>query len=250
VKGKVAESAEGEGDPAGELKSKEARRFAHLGELLRLEGRPKAAAAEYEKAYEITGAEAVHLANKLARTHIGIGNLERAEKVLQTALGPSPALVTTHVNLGRLYLSSKRYDSAVSAYQRANEINPFDPEIHRALASVYQLQGKKAEAEAYGLTSTRIDLVRRKRATKLYADGAQGFLSIHTTPWASVRISGKDEGLTTPIFRRPLDPGEHEIVFRIGGREVETRNVTITTGKLETLELELKEAPLAKDVAE
>ncbi|MDF1566137.1 MAG: tetratricopeptide repeat protein [Deltaproteobacteria bacterium] len=243
VKGKVAESAEEEGDPTGELQSKEAKRFAHLGELLRIEGRPKAAVVEYEKAYGLAGPVAVHLANKLGRTHTALGNLARAEEILEEAREASPALVTTHVNLGRLYLGAKRWDEALASYRRATEINPFDPEVHRALSMIHTHRGEgddvRAELAAFELTRTRIETLRRQRSQKQVADEELGFLSIHTTPWAEVRIDGKSEGLTTPIFRRPLPPGEHALVFRIGGRKVGEQKVTIETARLATVELKL-----------
>jgi tetratricopeptide (TPR) repeat protein len=247
VGGKRAQSAGDEGDPSGDLKDADARRLAHLGELLRLEGRPKAAVVEYEKAYAITGPEAVHLANKLARTYLGLGRAKEAETLLLEVRDVAPSLVTTHINLGRAYLLQDRPEAALAAYRKAAEQNPFDPEIHAALAKIYRAQGDEArarrEAQALALTSSHIEAIRRQHRSPEVADTEMGQLSIHTTPWAKVRIDGEDDGLTTPVFRYPLPPGEHTVTLRTAGGVTRSVPVTIEKAKEARIVLDLGADP-------
>ncbi|RMG21628.1 MAG: hypothetical protein D6729_00410 [Deltaproteobacteria bacterium] len=231
VKGKVAESAEDEQDASSALEHPQAKRHAHLGELLRMRGRHLAAAVEYEKAYAAVGPRAPLLSNKLALTYMALKRWDRAEEVLKEALGPNPGFVTTHVHLGRLYLLTGRDDAAEAAFLRANRINPFDPEIHASLHAIYKKRGDSARAEREAKAFARLQAPPRPgRAAP--ATGEVGFLTLLTRPWARVRIDGKRTGLTTPIFRHPLPAGEHEVVLENEASGVRKRlKVAIEAGE-------------------
>src|SRR5690606_7221450 len=83
------------------IQDAEARRAAHLGELLRARGKLGAAAAKFEQAVERIGARHAPLANKYALTLLALEEADRALEVLEAshALHPSDAL--TNLNLAR-----------------------------------------------------------------------------------------------------------------------------------------------------
>ena len=238
LKGKAPESAEEEADASAEVGDAKAKRFTHLGELLRARGRHKAAAAEYEKAYALVGAEAPLLSSKLALTHMALKRYDRAEEVLLAALGPNPTFVTTHVHLGRLYFEQERWGDAELAYLRANEINPFDPEIHLALFALYDKSDRPALAKR---EARAVELIRRGPVARpgAVAEDARAYLSLNSKPWARVEIDGESLGLTTPIFRYPLAPGRHTLRLLRGEEVIKAWEVELSPGQTHTEEFEL-----------
>jgi tetratricopeptide (TPR) repeat protein len=50
------------------------------------------------------------------------------------------------LGLGQLYVSQKRYDKAITSYQKALELKPDSAEAYAFLGEVYLLQGKANEA--------------------------------------------------------------------------------------------------------
>ena len=244
VKGKVAETAEDERDASSDLDHPRAKRFAHLGELLRMRGRHLAAAVEYEKAYRVVGPKAPLLTNKLALTYMALKKWDRAEELLKEALGPNPGFVTTHVHLGRLYLATNRPAEAERAFLRANEINPFDPEIHASLHAIYKERGDEARA---GREARAFALLTAPAAPRRGGDAAPeeaGFLTLVTRPWARVSIDDRETGMTTPIFRLPLAPGRHQVKLENEARGlVETLAVEIQEGEEKRITKVLDSSP-------
>ncbi|MBN1210455.1 MAG: hypothetical protein JXB05_36715 [Myxococcaceae bacterium] len=147
-----------------------ARKFAHLGELLRERNRIKAAAAEYAKAYEIVGDKYESVSNKYALALLELRRLDEAEKVLRGSLRLHPGLPGTNVHLGRILLFRKDYVKAKAAYLEALSTNPFDPEVHIALTKIHDELGatalkertKKAGALLTDLTPDQVEHVAWK----------------------------------------------------------------------------------------
>ncbi len=224
-----------------------ARRFAHLGELLRMRGREKAAAVEYRKAYALVGPKAPLLSDKLALTLMNLKDYDAARKILEAAVAPNPTFVTTYVHLGRLYFLMKKWDLAEQAYVKAVGINPFDPEIHAGLATLYKQQGQdalmKREAQVYGrLKQAQADGWSQDDAgaAPTAPEGDVGWLSIQSTPWARVIVDGHDSGMTTPVFRLALAPGDHHLVLQSDdGQQKKTVQVKITKGDENKLTVKL-----------
>lgn len=124
-----------------------ARKYAHLGELMRERDRAGAAAAEFSKAHRIVGDKYEAISNKYALALLELGRLEEAERVLTGSLRVHPGVAATNVHLGRIYLARKDWSKARGAYQEALAIDPFDPEIHLALHHVHAQTGAKPLAE-------------------------------------------------------------------------------------------------------
>ncbi|MFN0064160.1 MAG: peptidase MA family metallohydrolase [Myxococcaceae bacterium] len=116
-----------------EMREIDARKSAHLGELLRTRRRLAAAAEEFGKAHRLVGDRYPALSNKYALTLLGLSRLSEAETVLRGSLRTHPNTPLTQVHLGRISLAKGDYPRAKVAYLEALSADPFDPEIHVAL---------------------------------------------------------------------------------------------------------------------
>ncbi len=129
-----------------EIESEKARKFTRLGDLLRNRNRLPAAVIEYQKAEESLPHSPI-IMNKLALAYLLDRQYSKALDVLMRALELYPNFVTTYVHLGELYLNQNDYEKAITYFNEANNINPFNPIIHQSLAFLYQAQGREKEAE-------------------------------------------------------------------------------------------------------
>jgi tetratricopeptide (TPR) repeat protein len=130
-----------------EVEEAEARKLAHLGELMRERNRPAAAAEEYGRAQRQVGDRYESLSNKYALALMDLGRLDEATQVLEGSLTMHPGSATSHVHLGRIALKKKAWADAQAHYLEALAADPFDEEIHVALFHVYATLGHKELAE-------------------------------------------------------------------------------------------------------
>lgn len=145
----------------------EARKYAHLGELMRERNRAKAAAAELGKAHRLVGDKYESVSNKYALTLLELRRLEEAEQVLRGSLRVHPGSPQTNVHLGRILLHRKDWGKAKQAYLEALAADPFDPEIHLALTRIHDMLGEgklveRARSAAVlltGLTAQQVEQV-------------------------------------------------------------------------------------------
>ncbi len=155
----LKEDAKNKGKEDGEKKGREisfgdfnevaevpARKFAHLGELLRERNRVKAAAEEYAKAHKLVGDKYESVSNKYALALLELKRLDEAESVLRGSLRVHPGSPATNVHLGRILLHRKDYPKSKTAYLEALASDPFDPEIHVALTRIHGALGETALA--------------------------------------------------------------------------------------------------------
>jgi tetratricopeptide (TPR) repeat protein len=147
-----------------------ARKFAHLGELMRERNRVKAAAEEYAKAHRLVGDKYESVSNKYALALLELRRLDEAEQVLRGSLRVHPGSPSTNVHLGRILLFRKDYSKAKQAYLEALAADPFDPEIHLALMRIHGALGetalvtrtKKASVVLTGLKAEDVEQVARE----------------------------------------------------------------------------------------
>jgi tetratricopeptide (TPR) repeat protein len=128
-----------------EIKSLVARNRAHLGDLLKERGRMGAAVLEYRRALD-ENQNSVPLMNRLSVVLISLDRDEEALQLLRRAQGLSPDHPTTYTNLGQAYLKLKDFKGAKEALQISIQINPFNPAVHRDLATAYEMLGEKTAA--------------------------------------------------------------------------------------------------------
>jgi len=123
-----------------------ARKFARLGGMLRARGMPESAAIEYEKALAAAGPEQPFIAGKLARTLVEIGKFDRAIELATPLAAADDRDATPAVTLGIARSARHQWPEAISAYEQALRVSPFDPQTRCGLAEAYQQVGDSRAA--------------------------------------------------------------------------------------------------------
>lgn len=129
-----------------EVAETDARKWAHLGEVMRERGRMMAAAEQYGRAYEKVGSRYESISNKYALTLMELTRFDEAEKVLNNSLVVHPGSAQTNVHRGRLAIHKKEWTKAKDAYLQALAVNPFDEEVHVGLLRAAHSLGDKTLA--------------------------------------------------------------------------------------------------------
>jgi tetratricopeptide (TPR) repeat protein len=122
-------------------------RFLRLGNMFLRRNRPRAAVAEYEKGAKATTASSGRVSGdpaagwlfpvKLGRTYLVLGEPDRALKALGSVETLYPDLPWPHVIAGQALLAKGAAADAIPELVAALATNPFDPEVHCALADAY-----------------------------------------------------------------------------------------------------------------
>ncbi|MGN6111185.1 MAG: peptidase MA family metallohydrolase [Kofleriaceae bacterium] len=114
-----------------------ARKHARLGGMLRARGMLEAAAVEYEKALAAGGAGDPFVAGKLARTLVELGRHERAIELVAPLVASDPHDAVAAVTLGMARTARHEWPLAISAFEQALRVSPFDPTTRCGLAEAY-----------------------------------------------------------------------------------------------------------------
>lgn len=192
----------------------EVKRFARLGNLLRRAGRPRAAAMEYERAVARAGLTAPMLHNRLASAYLESGDDSKALATLKSVEHTFPEFAQTHIQLGRIHYKRGQWDEARKSYLMANRQNPFNPEIHAALADISMRLNDSAAAEVEKrafLKLNRTEEQERRKAKDAPPASDMAVLSLETRPWAQLIIDDEDQGLMTPVVELPIKAGKHTL---------------------------------------
>jgi len=112
-----------------------ARKFARLGGMLRARNMLEAAATEYEKALA-TGNDAF-VAGKLARTLVELGKNDRAIELATPLAAADEHDAVAAVTLGIARAARHEWKEAITAYEQALRVSPFDPQTRCGLAEAY-----------------------------------------------------------------------------------------------------------------
>ena len=123
------------------------RKHARIGGMLRARGMLEAAAIEYEKALTAGGPEPF-VAGKLARTLVELGRFDRAIELATPLTAADDRDAVAAVTLGMARTAKKQWPEAISAYEQALRISPFDPTTRCGLAEAYtQVKDPRAARE-------------------------------------------------------------------------------------------------------
>ena len=112
-----------------------ARKHARLGGMLRARGQNEAAAVEYEKA--LAGGPEPFVAGKLARTMVELGRYDRAIEVATPLVTTDDHDAVAAVTLGMARSARRQWREAITAYEQALRVSPFDPTTRCGLAEAY-----------------------------------------------------------------------------------------------------------------
>jgi Flp pilus assembly protein TadD len=127
-----------------------ARKHARLGGMLRAHGMLEAAAVEYDHALAAGGAVADQpfVAGKLARTLVELGRYDRAIELATPLAAADDHDAVAAVTLGMARTAKHAWPEAISAYEVALRISPFDPQTRCGLAEAYsQVHDARAARE-------------------------------------------------------------------------------------------------------
>jgi tetratricopeptide (TPR) repeat protein len=133
-----------------------ARKHARLGGMLRARGMLDAAATEYEKAIAAAGgatgdrlaAEQPFVAGKLSRTLVELGKYDRAIELATPLAAADDHDASAAVTLGIARAARHEWPLAITAYEQALRVSPFDPQTRCGLAEAYsQVHDSRAARE-------------------------------------------------------------------------------------------------------
>ena len=121
-----------------ETVSQRARKHARLGGMLRARGALDAAAVEYEKALAANnGPPEPFVAGKLARTLVELGRYDRAIELATPLAASDDHDAVAAVTLGMARTAKQAWPEAITAYEQALRVSPFDPQTRCGLAEAY-----------------------------------------------------------------------------------------------------------------
>lgn len=123
------------------IRDADARRAAHLGELLRARGKMAAAAAKYAEAVAKVGAQFPSLSNKYAIALLELRETAAAEKTLRESIALYPSDPLSNLNLARAMMLQEKPAEARPYLEAALSTNPFDPEVQARLYEVAKATG-------------------------------------------------------------------------------------------------------------
>jgi tetratricopeptide (TPR) repeat protein len=129
-----------------DIENKKSRDHVLLGDILKSKEFYKAAIIEYQRAMsEYQGFSPIFI-NKLAKTHFITKEFNKAETILKKSLNYYPMFHSTLVSMGELYFNTGNIEKSRDFYERAIQINPFNPYVHTRLITIYKkLENKKEE---------------------------------------------------------------------------------------------------------
>ena len=86
--------------------------------------------------------------NNLGQVYERLGQLDRAIRTYERALGNAPDDPTPYFNLGVLYLDRLgQKDKAMGYLLKARDLNPLEPDIHYQLSRIYAANGDRTQAK-------------------------------------------------------------------------------------------------------
>ncbi len=93
-------------------------------------------------------------------------NLQGAERLLKEAQKIDPNAVPVLIDLGVLSAEKGDLQKSLQYLTKALALNPRHPPVHYNLSIVYQMMGKKAEAEAEMIKFRELDALMAQKGNK------------------------------------------------------------------------------------
>jgi len=102
-------------------------------ELAQGDGDQQRAVSYFQRGLSVPGANRAVLLNDLGVLYAGIGNPRQAERAFLDSLREDDASAATHLNLAKEYYAQRRWSEALTAFRRALQLEPGNPEILEGL---------------------------------------------------------------------------------------------------------------------
>jgi tetratricopeptide (TPR) repeat protein len=229
------ESESNQERPLEEIAEKKVHDHSRLGELLALRNHHEAAAKEYEKAYARAGLKYITLAYRLARSYDAINRTQDAIDVLNKALHAHPGDGDARLLAGRIHFKAGQLEESKAHYEKARLHNPFNPEIHRNLAKIYDSEGQQ---ELSDREKHYLELSSKTRPTRVYDLPARGTgnAALHIFPanWGLARING-EALVQTPAWNIPVSSGTVTIEHLVRGKNSDVKTFDISADERRTV---------------
>lgn len=217
-------------DPLEALENPAAQRFSRLGELLQMRGHHQAAAIEYEKARVEVGDSYPTLSYRLAKAYAKLGQNEKAIGILTSSLRLHPDNTDGRLLAGRLELRRKRYRPAKEHFEMVKWRNPYNPELHSAMAEIHTHFNEAAKAEE----ARRFLAICQKPRVRHHYDLPPAFdlksgVVLIPERFGLVRIMG--HGMReAPAAGVLLPPGAHAAEFSLASGKLKTIDFQVLKG--------------------
>ena len=118
-----------------------------LGYLFWKSHRYDEAKGEFEAELSISPAHAQSLAY-LGDIEVKRGHLENAAQMLEKSVHQKKDIRIAYLDLGEVRAQQKQYMAAIEAYERAEKLDPTQPDAHYRLGRMYQETGQTGRAKA------------------------------------------------------------------------------------------------------
>ncbi len=129
------------------LLNADVRKHLRVGDLLRLRGHLKAAEKEYKRARKLAESPSPKISDRLAACYLDQGNNKAVISMLPEMAELYPAHSTIFMQLGAALASENQVEEATTTLEKANAINPFHPDVHCMLNTLYTRADREAEAK-------------------------------------------------------------------------------------------------------
>ncbi|MFH1784337.1 MAG: tetratricopeptide repeat protein [bacterium] len=127
------------------------RTHVRLGDAFKKRGKFLPALSEYRKAL-VKQTHSPAILNRMGKVHIELGNLDKAQEYFKKAIATSPNYVSSYTNLAELYFNEKNMSKALEYYEESNQINPFNPIIHKNMGLIYNAKDKEKAKREWKIT--------------------------------------------------------------------------------------------------
>lgn len=221
-------SSSKEEDPLEALSNPDAQRFSRLGELLQMREKHGAAAIEYEKARLEVGERYPTLNYRLAKAYSHMGKDDQAVSLLTKSFIIHPNDTDGRLLAGRLELKRGGYDAAENHFEKVKWRNPYNPELHSSLASIYRHRKNTTQADQ-ALKFFKLCQAQRERHSfdlPLPTNLSTG-VTILGPRFETIRIMGLPP-LQIPVVGLSLEPGAYALEFRAANGEMKVQDVQVT----------------------
>ena len=106
-------------------------------------------ALEHAERYLRTASDLSRARNLLARVHIGLGNLDRAEELYTSVLSESPNNLEATIGTAELAVARDATETALARFEEARRLAPTNRRVLLSLALVHRYAGRAEAAERY-----------------------------------------------------------------------------------------------------
>ncbi|MBT6488942.1 MAG: hypothetical protein HOK97_04215, partial [Deltaproteobacteria bacterium] len=217
-----------EEDPLEALSNPDAQRFSRLGELLQMRDKHAAAAIEYEKARLEVGERYPTLNYRLAKAYSHMGKDDQAVSLLTKSFVIHPDDTDGRLLAGRLELKRGGYDAAEGHFDKVKLRNPYNPELHGSMASIYKHRNNAPQTEQ-SLQFFKLCQAQRERHSfdlPLPTNLTSG-ITILGPRFETIRIMGQPP-IELPTIGLSLEPGNYSLEFRDAKGETKVQDVLVT----------------------